>query len=111
MPQKAAGGKRDRGADACVLTWCGGGTYLHVRAAHAVLYGSDQIVMTTYGCDLPFFTGAAAPTAVSVFHDLRLAAFVFTPVTDSLPHYCGYRAGRDADLHSYIARQNGADSA
>lgn len=79
--------KRDRGADACVLTWCGGGTYLHGRAAHAVLYGSDQIVMTTYGCDLPFFPGAAAATAVSVFHDLRVADFVLKPVTDALPHY------------------------
>jgi len=87
MPQKAAGGKRDRGADACVLTWCGGGTYLHGRAAHAVLYGSDQIVMTTYGCDLPFFPGAAAATAVSVFHDLRVADFVLKPVIDALLQY------------------------
>src|SRR5205814_8601370 len=104
MPQKAAGGKRDRGADACVLTWCGGGTYLHGRAAHAVLYGSDQIVMSTYGCDLPFFPGAAAATAVSVFHDLRVADFVLMPLTNALRHYRRYRFDKDYDTRTHIPR-------
>ena len=76
MPQKAAGGNAT-----------GGPMRVFSHGAHAVLYGSDQIVMTTYGCDLPFFPGAAAATAVSVFHDLRVADFVLKPVTDALPHY------------------------